>query len=158
MNTATLPHPGLLLRPIAIRATRWAPTVARGLLGAIFFVFGLDWFLHFMPHPNTPIPTGAMALAGALMGSGYMFPLIKGTEVVVGALLLSNRFVPLAITLIAPVIVNIVAFHVFLAPSGCGMAGLVLGLELYLAWVHRASFAPLFVARVRAAAEDRSRP
>ena len=59
---------------------------------------------------------GAIAFFGGLMKTGYMMPLIFGTQVLVGALLLSNRFVPLALALIAPVIVNIVAFHAFLAP------------------------------------------
>ena len=88
-----------------------------------------------------------MAFGAALMKTGYMFPLIKGTEVLVGALLLANRYVALALVLIAPVIVNIVAFHAFLAPAGLGMALFVLGLELYLAYSQRAVYAPLWRAR-----------
>jgi hypothetical protein len=77
-----------------------------------------------------------------------MLPLIKGTEVAGGFLLLSDRFVPLALTLLAPVIVNIVAFHLFLAPSGVGLALVVLTLELGLAWANRAAFRSLLRARV----------
>lgn len=88
-----------------------------------------------------------MALAIALMKSGYLFPLIKGTEVVAGALLLANRFVPLALVVIAPVIVNIFAFHAFLAPSGLVIASVLVALELALAWVHRSAYRPLLAAR-----------
>ncbi len=123
------------------------PTAARVLLGLVFFVFGLDGFLHFMPQPSTPPPEGAMALAFAMIKSGYLFPLVKGTEVVVGALLLANRFVPLALAVIAPVVVNIVAFHAFLAPSGLPIALAVLALELFLAWSYRGVYRPMLVPR-----------
>ena len=83
-----------------------------------------------------------------MMNTGYLFQLVKGTEVLVGALLLLNRFVPFALALIAPVIVNIVAVHAFLAPSGLGMAIVILGLELYLAWSYRSAFRPMLGARV----------
>jgi hypothetical protein len=69
-----------------------------------------------------------------------------GTQVIVGVLLLTRRFVPLALTLIAPVVVNIVAFHLFLAPAGLGLALAVLAAELTLAWDNRAAFAPLLRA------------
>jgi uncharacterized membrane protein YphA (DoxX/SURF4 family) len=117
------------------------PIVARVLLGAVFLVFGLNGFLHFLPQP--PAPPRAMAFAGALAASGYFFPLLKATEVVAGALLLLG-FVPIALTLLAPIVVNIVAFHVFLAPGNYAVVGLVLAAEIYLAVVHRAAFAPLF--------------
>lgn len=119
--------------------TRYLPTIARIFMGLLFFVFGLNGFLQFIPQPKEAMPEGAMAFAGALMKTGYMFPMISGTQVLVGALLLVNRFVPLALILIAPVIVNIEAFHIFLAPSGMGVviAAVVLVLELYLAWAYR---------------------
>ena len=102
---------------------RHLPTIARVLLGLIFFVFGLNGFLNFIPQPpKESMPAGLVAFSEAMMKTGYLFQLIKGTEVLVGALLLLNRFVPLALTILAPVIVNIVAIHAFLAPSGVGMA------------------------------------
>jgi uncharacterized membrane protein YphA (DoxX/SURF4 family) len=128
--------------------THYLPTAARILMGLVFFVFGLDGFLHFIPVPSTPLPTGAMAFAGALVQTGYMFPLIKGTEVFVGALLLSNRMVPLALVLIAPVVVNIFAFSAFLAPSGIPIPIVVVALEVYLAWSYRKSYAPMLALRV----------
>jgi uncharacterized membrane protein YphA (DoxX/SURF4 family) len=132
--------------------SRYATPIARILLGLVFFVFGLDGFLHFIPQPTEPPSEPALSFAMGLIKSGYMFPLIKGTEVTVGALLLSNRFVALALVLIAPVIVNIFAFHAFLAPSGIVIAGALVVLEVYLAWVHRAAYRPLFASRPAQAA------
>lgn len=129
---------------------RHVPTVARYLLGAVFFVCGLNGFLNFLPAPDGPVPEGAMAFGGALMKSGYMFPLIKGTEVLCAALLLSNRFVPLALALLAPVTINIVAFHAFLAPSGIGLAVLLLLLQIRLAWAYRSVYAPMLTPRAKA--------
>ncbi|MCA9707126.1 MAG: hypothetical protein KDK70_14840, partial [Myxococcales bacterium] len=121
------------------------PIAARTLLGLVFVVFGLNGFLHFLPMPPLPEPAGAFM--GALAATGYMFPLIKGTEIVAGLLLLGGRFVPLALVLLAPIIVNIVAFHVVLAPGGLAVVGLVLALELYLAWAHRDAFRGVLQAR-----------
>lgn len=118
------------------------PTVARILFGLVFFVFGLNGFLNFIPHGETTPAAGAFA--GALAATGYMFPLLKGTEVIAGALLLSGRFVPFALTLLAPIVVNIAAFHFVLDPKGAGMGVVLIALEAYLAWVHRAAYAPLF--------------
>jgi uncharacterized membrane protein YphA (DoxX/SURF4 family) len=132
------------------------PTVARVVLGLVFVVFGLNGFLHFIPMP--PMPDKAGAFMGGLAGAGYMFPLIKGTEVLAGLLLLSNRFVPLALTLLAPIIVNIVAFHTVLTPPN-PIAFLVLAAELYLAWSYRDAFRPMLGARVKpASSEDEARP
>ena len=120
----------------------WFPTVARTLLGLLFLVFGLNGFLQFLPAPPHPGPGGAFL--GALAATGYMFPLIKGTEVIAGLLLLSRRAVPLALILLAPIVVNIVAFHVLLDPAGTPMAIAIAALGGYLAWVHRSAYAPLF--------------
>ena len=125
--------------------TRSLPTAGRIGLGLVFTVFGLNGFLHFLPQP--PAPEAAGNFIGALVATGYMLPLIKGVEVVSGLLLLSGRFVPLALTLLAPIIVNIVAFHVVLAPGGLAIALFVLAVELYLAWTHRAAFRTVLSAR-----------
>jgi uncharacterized membrane protein YphA (DoxX/SURF4 family) len=116
--------------------------VARVVLGSVFFVFGLNGFLGFLPMPPHPGPAGDFL--GALAATGYMFPLIKGTEVVAGALLLANRFPALALALLAPVIVNIVLFHAVLDPSGGLVIPLViLAIELGLAWSYRTAYAPM---------------
>lgn len=126
------------------------PTIARWLFGTVFFVFGLNGFFHFIPQP--PLPEGpATQFLGGLMAAGYFFPLLKGTEVVAGILLLSNRFVPLALTLLAPIVVNIVAFHVLLAPA-LPMAAFLLASEIYLAWVYRDAFRGVLAAKAAPAA------
>jgi uncharacterized membrane protein YphA (DoxX/SURF4 family) len=135
---------------------RHAPTVARVLFGLSFVVFGLNGFLHFIPQPPPPAPAGAFF--GALVATGYMLPLIKGVEVVAGALLLVNRFVPLSLALLAPNVVNIILFHIFLAPSGVGLALVVLALELYLAWAYRDAYRPMLAARVQPARDAVERP
>jgi hypothetical protein len=119
-----------------------AKTAARIVLGAMFFVFGLNGFLRFLPMGNHAGPAGEFL--GALAAAGYMFPLIKGVEVITGALLLVGRYVPLALTLLAPVVVNIIAFHLFLEPSSIGIPLVALALGSYLAWTERAAYAPLF--------------
>jgi len=112
--------------------------VARILLGLIFLVFGANGFFHFLPQP--PMSGPPADFIGALLATGYLFPLLKGTEVVVGALLLSGRLVPLALTVLAPVVVNIVAFHLFLAPSGLAVPLVVVALGVFLAWSYRSAF------------------
>ncbi len=121
-------------------------TAARIVLGLAFFVFGLNGFLHFIPQP--PPEGTAAAYLGGMAASGYMFPFIKGTEVLVGATLLAGRYVPLALTVLAPVMLNVVAFHVFLAPAGTALPLALLALHLYLAFRYRAVFAPMLAARV----------
>lgn len=144
--TASSPAVANTTRP-ASRLARGLHIAARLLLGLTFFVFGLNGFLNFIPPPTTPMPEVVTTFVGALLQTGYMFPLIAGTEVLTGALLLANRFVPLALVLLAPVIVNIVAFHVFLERSGLGIALVVLALELYLAWSYRHAYYPMLARR-----------
>lgn len=118
--------------------------VARVLLGLIFLVFGLNGFLHFIPQPLPPEP--AMAFFGALAATGYMLPLIFATQVA-GGLLLLLGLVPLGVVVLTPVIVNIVSFHLFLAPAGLPLALVVMLLGLFLAWSHREAYEPLFANR-----------
>ncbi len=150
MSIAAPTHAVPTARAVPVPAlARHLQSAGRVVLGLVFFVCGLDGFLHFFPVPTEPMSASAMALAGGLAQSGYMFPLIKGTEVLVGALLLANRLVPLALAVIAPVIVNIVAFHLFLVPSGLEIALALLALEIGLAWSYRAAYRPMLVLRVR---------
>jgi uncharacterized membrane protein YphA (DoxX/SURF4 family) len=98
------------------------PAIARILMGLIFLTFGLNGFLSFIPPPKSPMPEAATAFIGALMKTGYLLRLVMGTQLLVGILLLLNRFVPLALALIAPIIVGIITFHIFLLPSGLPLA------------------------------------
>lgn len=129
--------------------TRQFPTVARVLVGAAFFVFGLNGFLNFMALPEHPAP--AQAFLGALAATGYMFPLIKGTEVLVGLALLSNRYVPLALVVLMPITVNIVAFHAAFEPATLGMPLVLLALQLALAFSHRQSYLALLQSQAKVA-------
>jgi hypothetical protein len=93
--------------------------IARYLLGVIFLVFGLNGFLHFI---RAAIPSGvAGQFVGALAASNYLV-LVFLLQLVAAVLLLANRYVPLALTLLAPIIVNILMFHVLMAPAGLGIA------------------------------------
>ena len=121
-----------------------ASTIARYLSGVIFLVFGLNGFLHFIPLPP---PSGvAGQFMGALFVSHYL-TLIFALQVIGGVLLLANRYVPLALAILAPVIVNILSFHALMAPSGLPLALFVTVLWA-LVFVHvRAAFAGFFQAR-----------
>jgi uncharacterized membrane protein YphA (DoxX/SURF4 family) len=124
---------------------RIATAIVRILLGLMFLVFGLNGFLNFIPTPRD-MPADQMAVAGALMKGGYM-TVVSGTEVLVAVLLLLNRFVPLALTLLAPIIVGILTFHIAIAPKTIGPAIVVLVMELYLAWAYRGAFRPMLAMR-----------
>jgi len=145
MQTAA--HTGEANEPKAGSCRRCLPAIARILMGLLFFVFGLNGFLNFIPQPKTPMPADALSLFGAFMKSGYMIPLIFATQLAVGTMLLANRFVPLALALIAPVIVNIIAFHLFLDPSGIAPGAVVLILEAYLVWANRRAYRPMLAWR-----------
>lgn len=131
--------------------TRFIPPVARILMGLPLCIFGLNGFFNFIPPPPAPLPEPAATFAGALAASGYMMPLIGLTLLTVGVLLVINRFVPLALVLFAPFIVNSLAFHIFLEHSGLVPACVFLAFELYLAWVYRAAYRPLLTPRFTAA-------
>ena len=126
-----------------------ASTIARYLSGVIFLVFGLNGFLHFIPLPP---PSGvAGQFMGALFVSHYL-TLIFALQVIGGVLLLANRYVPLALAILAPVIVNILSFHALMAPSGLPLALFVTVLWA-LVFVHvRTAFAALFRAHFQAQA------
>src|ERR1700722_14658306 len=120
--------------------------IARYLAGAIFVVFGLNGFVHFIPFPP---PQGLAAqFMGALFVSHYL-TVIMAVQVIAGVLLLVNRFVPLALAVLAPVIVNILCFHAFMAPSGLPLAlfGALLWALAFAA--ARPAFASLFQARTK---------
>ena len=124
-----------------------ASTVARYLAGVIFRVFGLNGFLHFIPLPP---PAGvAGQFMGALFVSHYL-TLIFALQVIGAVLLLANRYVPLALALLAPVIVNILCFHALMAPSRLPLALFVTALWALIFAHVRSAFAALFEARFQA--------
>jgi putative oxidoreductase len=109
-----------------------ADLIARILLGILFFVFGLNVFLHFIP-------------MGALFSSGYLYA-IKVFEIVGGLLLLIGRYVPLGLTLVGPVIVNILFYDIFLDRSGLAFGLVIAILALVVLYHRRAAFAGLVKA------------
>ena len=125
-----------------------AVLIARILLGLVFFVFGLNKFFNFIP--MGPMPTG---LAGqffmVLLQSHYLWA-VATIEVVGGALLLVNRYVPLGLVLLGPIIVNILLFHGLMAPSGLPMAIVIALLWFFLAYHARRHLAGIFAQRVEA--------
>jgi putative oxidoreductase len=122
-----------------------AELIARILLGLVFVVFGLNGFLHFIP--MGPLPTGlAGEFVDALLKSHYVL-VVSALQVVGGALLLVNRYVPLGLTLLGPVIVNILLFHLLLNHTGLGMAFVVVILWCIIAFRQRQYFASLFVQK-----------
>jgi hypothetical protein len=133
---------------LTIHSLRTASITARVLLGLIFLVFGLNFFLHFIP--NNQQPEGkAAAFLGGLFQTGYFFLFLKSVEVIAGLLLLMNLFVPLILIILMPISLNILLFHSFLEPSGMALAisGVILVLQLFLAWGYRSQYRSLFVPR-----------
>jgi uncharacterized membrane protein YphA (DoxX/SURF4 family) len=112
-------------------------TIARLLLGLMFVVFGLNGFLHFIP--GEPPKGLAGDFVKALFESKY-FMAIAAFQIAGGALCLIGKFVPLGLTLLGPVIVNILLFHIFLEPKGLPMAIGVSLVALFLLWAYRQAF------------------
>ena len=117
-----------------------ATIIARVLLGLMFVVFGSNGFLHFIPTP--PMEGPSAAFIGAMADTGYL-KAIAAIQVIGGAILLVGRYVPLGLTLLRPVIVNILFFHIFIDRSGLLIALVVSALALFLLWRNRTAFAGL---------------
>jgi uncharacterized membrane protein YphA (DoxX/SURF4 family) len=122
---------------------KYVIVIVRVLLGLMFVVFGSNAFFKFMgPPPQMEGQAGAFITA--LLSSGYMY-VIAMLQVLGGlCLLLGARFVPLGLTLLGPVIVNIVLFHLFLEPTGMPIAIVTAALSLFLLWIYRFKFPAIF--------------
>jgi uncharacterized membrane protein YphA (DoxX/SURF4 family) len=125
---------------------KYAIITARVLLGAIFLVFGLNFWLNFIPMPPPPAANTPVGMFfGAFFPTGYLAA-VKVFEVVGGALVLTGRFTALGLVLLGPVIVNILFFDIFLAKAFNPVSTLAAVLALFLLWSERARFAPLVKA------------
>jgi putative oxidoreductase len=132
-------------------AMRTASIIARYVAGVIFLVFGLNGFLNFIPLP----PPGGVAgqFMGALYASHFLW-VIFAFQIIAAVLLLVNRYVTLAVAVLAPVIVNILCFHALMAPSGLPLALFVAVLWVLIFVDVRPAFAGLFQARRQAAPDQ----
>ncbi|HZE72643.1 MAG TPA: hypothetical protein VE135_24295 [Pyrinomonadaceae bacterium] len=119
--------------------------IARLLLGLIAVVFGLNGFLNFLN--MGPMPSGLAGQFIVALAVSHYFWVVAALQVVGGALLLVNRFVPLALVLLGPVIVNIILYHVFLNPTGIALAIAVVILWLIVFYSYRQYFSGIFVQR-----------
>jgi uncharacterized membrane protein YphA (DoxX/SURF4 family) len=119
---------------------------ARLLLGLLFLIFGLNFFFHFLPSSSPNPASKAGLFLGGLFASGYFFIFLKVLEVLYALLLLADLFVPLVLILLFPITINVLLFHSILAPSlqTLIIAVVLFALNIYLAWVNRAVYAPLF--------------
>ncbi|HTI49662.1 MAG TPA: DoxX family membrane protein [Planctomycetaceae bacterium] len=123
-----------------------ATHVARYFLGVVFLVFGLNGFVQFIQVP--PMPPAAGEFLGAMVKTGYLMTLVKLTEVACGALLLAGVYVPLALVLLSPVVLNIFLFHTFLTPPKDAIGAVIfLAVQVFLLWQYRTAYRPLFVPR-----------
>ena len=120
-----------------------AVIIARSALGLIFLVFGLNFFLHFIPM-SAPPGGKAGAFQGGLFGAGYFFPFMKVIETVSGLFLLINRYTAFFLLLLFPITVNICLFHAFLEPAGLPLGGLMLILHLFLGYAYFRYYRPVF--------------
>ena len=121
-----------------------AVLVARILLGFIFLFFGLNGILHFL---HMPPPTGDAGTLGAIMAQHGWMQFVSVLQVIGGLLLLVGRYVPLALVILSPIIVNILLFHILLTGGHEILPGLVCALlDIFLIWVYRLSFRGLFDA------------
>jgi putative oxidoreductase len=109
LETDVVPYTGRMKKKITL--------AAQFILGLAFFVFGLNGFLNFIPMPKEAIPEKAMKFSMALMESGYFFPFLKGTELVAGLMILLGLYVPVALLVLAPIVLNILLFHTILTPG-----------------------------------------
>ena len=125
---------------------KYAPTIAGGLLGLLFVIFGSNFFLKFIPMPPGP-PEGSPAALffGALFPTGYL-AFVKILEILRGVIVAIPKTRNIGLLVLGPIIVNILAFHVFLT-GGAGLADpvviLITALPIFLLWAKRDKFIAL---------------
>ncbi len=122
--------------------------ISRLILGFLYLVFGLDYFLHFIPYQ--PLHTGVTgALVSGLKGVGYIYPMMKTIQVVCGLALLTNRFAPFAAVVVFPISLNVFLFHTILVPSGWYMGVLLLLPNILLGFGYKKYYAGLFTLKAK---------
>src|SRR3954463_7078970 len=120
--------------------------IVRILLGLIYLIFGLDYFLHFIPYQ--PSHTGAAAaLKNGLMATGYIYPMMKSIQIAGGISLIVNRYAPFSAVALFPISLNVFLFHTVLVPSGWLMGVFLLGPNLFLGYAYRKYYHGMFVKK-----------
>jgi uncharacterized membrane protein YphA (DoxX/SURF4 family) len=123
-----------------------ATIIFRILLGLIYLVFGLDYFLHFIPYQ--PMHTGAAAdLKAGLIGTGYIYPMMKTIQIVGGISLIIDRYAPFSAVVLFPISLNVLLFHTILVPSGWLMGVFLMGPNLFLGYAYRNYYKGMFVRK-----------
>jgi putative oxidoreductase len=123
-----------------------ATMISRILLGFIYLVFGLDYFLHFIPYQ--PNHTGKVAAFKAgLMGVGYFYPMIKSIQIAGGMSLLANLYAPFFAVVLFPISLNVFLYHTILVPSGWLMGVLLIVPNLFLGYAYRKYYSGMFVKK-----------
>jgi hypothetical protein len=123
-----------------------ATVIFRVLLGFLYMVFGLDYFLHFIPYQ--PLHTGAAeALKSGLIGTGYIYPMMKTIQVLAGISLLIDRYAPFSAVVVFPISLNVLLFHTILVPSGWLMGVFLMVPNLFLGYAYRKYYAGMFVKK-----------
>lgn len=115
-----------------------AELIVRILLGLIVLIFGLNRFLQFVPTP--PLPSEASEFMAALINSGYLMEAVGIVEIVTGIMLLLNRFKPLALVILFPVLLNAFWFHLFLDPEGIGVPFIAMAMNHFLFFANKESY------------------
>jgi putative oxidoreductase len=120
--------------------------ILRSLLGLLYLIFGLDYFLHFIPYQ--PMHTGAAAdLKAGLMGTGYIYPMMKTIQIIGGLSLLLNRYAPFFAVVLFPISLNVLLFHTFLVPSGWLMGVFLMVPNLFLGFAYHKYYVGLFIKK-----------
>lgn len=123
-----------------------ATVVCRVLLGLLYLIFGLDYFLHFIPYQ--PQHTGtAAALKEGLMGTGYIYPMMKTIQVIGGLSLIINRYAPFSAVMLFPISLNVLLFHTLLVPSGWLMGVFLIVPNIFLGWAYRKYYKGMLVRK-----------
>ena len=123
-----------------------ATLIFRILLGFIYLVFGLDYFIHFIPYQ--PNHTGRVAaFKNALLGAGYFYPMLKSIQIIGGISLLTNLYAPFFAVVLFPISVNVLLYHTFLVPSGWLMSVFLIVPNLFLGYAYRKYYKEMFVKK-----------
>jgi uncharacterized membrane protein YphA (DoxX/SURF4 family) len=120
--------------------------IARCVLGLIYLVFGLDYFLHFIPYQ--PLHTGKPgALVAGLKGTGYIYPMMKVIQILGGLSLLFNRYPAFSAVVLFPISLNVLLFHTILVPSGWLMGVILMVPNIFLGWAYRKYYRGMFTIK-----------